>query len=132
MMSRSRTGIHYPESMTYLTNSMGAKIFSRLDLRSGYHQLKVKKEDVQKTAFRTRYSHYEFLVTPFGMTSAPAIFMDLMNRVFSPYLDKFVVVFVDDILIYSKSEEEHEEHLRIMLETLRREKLYAKLSKCAF
>jgi hypothetical protein len=92
----------------------------------------VKKEDIQKTTFRTRYGHYEFLVTPFGVTNAPKIFMDLMNRVFSPYLDQFVVVFIDDILIYSKNEEEHAKHLTIMLQTLRREQLYAKLNKCDF
>ena len=109
-----------------------AKVFSKLDLRSGYHQLKVKKEDILKTAFRTRYGHYEFLVMPFGVTNAPSIFMDLMNRVFSSFLDKFVVIFIDDILIYSKKEEEYAEHLRIVLQTLQQEKLYAKLSKCEF
>ncbi|KAJ6810578.1 uncharacterized protein M6B38_103615 [Iris pallida] len=109
-----------------------ARVFSKIDLRSEYHQVKVKKEDIPKTAFRTRYGHYEFLVMPFGLTNAPAIFMDLMNRVFYQYLDKFVIVFIDDILIYSKSEEEHEKHLRIVLQTLREEKLYAKLSKCEF
>ena len=109
-----------------------ASYFSKIDLRSGYHQLKVKPEDVPKTAFRTRYWHYEFLVMPFGLTNAPAAFMDLMNRVFKKYLDKFVIVFIDDILIYSKTREEHEEHLRITLETLRKEKLYAKFSKCEF
>jgi hypothetical protein len=110
----------------------GAVIFSKLDLHSGYHQLKVRKEDVPKTAFRTRYGHYEFLVMPFGVTNAPAVFMDLMNRIFLPYLDEFVVVFIDDILVYSKSEEDHEKHLRTVLQTLRREKLYAKPSKCEF
>ncbi|KAJ9564382.1 hypothetical protein OSB04_000348 [Centaurea solstitialis] len=111
---------------------VGASYFSKIDLRSGYHQLKVREEDVSKTAFRTRYGHYEFLVMPFGLTNAPAAFMDMMNRVCNPYLDKFVIVFIDDILIYSRSEEDHANHLRIILELLKRERLYAKLSKCEF
>ncbi|KAD5960858.1 hypothetical protein E3N88_12330 [Mikania micrantha] len=110
----------------------GAKFFSKIDLRSGYHQLKIREEDVSKSAFRTRYGHYEFLVMPFGLTNAPAVFMDLMNRVFHEFLDKFVIVFIDDILVYSKSKEDHEEHLRKVLETLRQKKLYAKFSKCEF
>ena len=110
----------------------GDKVFSKIDLRSGYHQLRVHDEDVPKTAFRTRYGHFEFLVMPFGLTNAPTAFMDLMNRIFRPYLDQFVIVFIDDILIYSGSEEEHAEHLRIILQTLREHQLYAKLSKCQF
>ena len=110
----------------------GASHFSKIDLRSGYHELKIRREDIPKTTFRTRYGHYEFLVLPFGLTNTPAAFMDLMNRVFKPYMDKFVVVFIDDILIYSKSHVEHGEHLNIILQTLRTHQLYAKLSKCEF
>ncbi|GJW89545.1 putative nucleotidyltransferase, ribonuclease H [Tanacetum coccineum] len=110
----------------------GAKHFSKIDLRSGYHQLRVKEQDISKIAFRTRYGHYEFLVMPFGLTNAPAVFMDLMNRVFHEFLDKFVIVFIDDILVFSKSKEEHKEHLRTVLQILRQEKLYAKFSKCEF
>ncbi|GKD74488.1 putative reverse transcriptase domain-containing protein [Tanacetum coccineum] len=110
----------------------GSSIYSKIDLRSGYHQLRVREQDVPKTAFRTRYGHYEFQVMPFGLTNAPAVFMDLMNRVCKPYLDKFVIVFIDDILIYSKDEREHEEHLKAILELLKKEKLYAKFSKCEF
>ncbi|GJY28090.1 putative reverse transcriptase domain-containing protein [Tanacetum coccineum] len=110
----------------------GSSIYSKIDLRSGYHQLRVRDQDIPKTAFRTRYGHYEFQVMPFGLTNAPAVFMDLMNRVCKPYLDKFVIVFIDDILIYSKDEREHEEHLKVILELLKKEKLYAKFSKCEF
>ena len=110
----------------------GASIFSKIDLRYGYHQLKIKDVDVHKTAFRTRYGHYEFLVMPFGLTNTPAAFMDLMNRVFQPYVDQFVVVFIDKILVYSQDRESHDAHLRVVLETLRKEQLYAKLNKCEF
>ncbi|GJW55495.1 putative reverse transcriptase domain-containing protein [Tanacetum coccineum] len=109
-----------------------SSVYSKIDLRSGYHQLRVKDEDIPKTAFRTRYGHYEFQVMPFGLTNAPAVFMDLMNCVCKPYLDKFVIVFIDDILIYSRNKEEHANHLRIILELLKKEKLYAKFSKCDF
>ncbi|GJR99132.1 reverse transcriptase domain-containing protein [Tanacetum coccineum] len=97
-----------------------------------YHQLRVRDEDIPKTAFRTRYGHYEFQVMPFGLTKASAVFMDRMKRVCKPYLDKFVIVFIDDILIYSRNKEEHANHLRIILELLKKEKLYAKFSKCDF
>ena len=110
----------------------GASVFSKIDLRSGYYQLRVKDVDVPKTAFRTRYGHYEFLVMPFGLTNAPTAFMDLMNKVFQPYLDQFVMVFIDDILVYSRDEQEHEQHLKIVLQTLKEKKLYSKLSKCDF
>src|ERR1044072_4757161 len=111
---------------------VGACVFSKIDLRSGYHQIRVKSEDIQKTAFRTRYGHYEYSVMSFGVTNAPGVFMEYMNRIFHPYHDKFTVVFIDDILIYSKSDEEHAEHLRVVLELLKEKKLYAKLSKCEF
>nr|GEU37874.1 putative reverse transcriptase domain-containing protein [Tanacetum cinerariifolium] len=110
----------------------GSSFYSKIDLRSSYHQLRVREEDIPKTAFRTRYGHYEFQVIPFGLTNAPAVFMDLMNRVCKPYLDKFMIVFIDDILIYSKDEKEHEEHLKAILELLKKEELYAKFSKCEF
>ncbi|GJZ82010.1 putative reverse transcriptase domain-containing protein [Tanacetum coccineum] len=110
----------------------GSRFFSKIDLRSGYHQLRVHEDDVPKTAFRTRYIHFEFTVMPFGLTNAPTVFMDLMNRVCKSYLDKFVIVFNDDILIYSKTKEDHEVHLGLALELLRKEKLYAKFSKCEF
>ena len=110
----------------------GARVYSKIDLRTGYHQLRVREVDIPKTAFRTRYGHFEFTMMPFGLTNAPTAFMDLMNRVFQPYLDQFVVVFVDDILIYSQSKVEHEDHLRIVLQLLRDHQLYAKFSKCEF
>ncbi|GKC92141.1 putative reverse transcriptase domain-containing protein, partial [Tanacetum coccineum] len=110
----------------------GSSFYSKIDLRSGYHQLRVREEDIPKIAFRTRYGHYEFQGMPFGLTNAPAAFMDLMNRVCKPYLDKFVIVFVDDILIYSKNKKEHKEHLKQILELLKKEELYAKFSKCEF
>ena len=109
-----------------------AKIFSKIDLRSGYHQVKIRTCDISKTAFSTRYGLYEYLVMSFGLTNAPAYFMYLMNSVFMPELDKFVVVFIDDILIYSQNEEEHEKHLRIVLQRLRDHQLNAKFSKCEF
>jgi hypothetical protein len=109
-----------------------ARIFSKIDLRSRYHQVRIKEEDISKTAFRTRYGHYEFTVVPFGLSNAPTVFMCLMNRVFREHLDKFFIVFLDDIIIYSKSEEEHEHHLRMVLQVLREHQLYAKLRKCSF
>ena len=110
----------------------GARVYSKIDLRTSYHKLRVREAYIPKTAFRTRYGHFEFTVMPFGLTNAPAAFMGLMNRVFQPNLDQFVVVFVDDILIYSQSEVEHEDHLRIVLQLLRDHQLYAKFSKCEF
>jgi hypothetical protein len=110
----------------------GAGVFSKIDLRSGYHQIKIKPEGVPKTAFVSQYGHHEYLVVPFGLTNAPAIFMNLMNEIFMPYLDKFVIVFIDDILIYSKNKEDHAKHLRIALQVLREHQLYAKFSKCEF
>nr|GEY02517.1 putative reverse transcriptase domain-containing protein [Tanacetum cinerariifolium] len=110
----------------------GSSVYSKIDLRLGYHQLRVREKDIPKTAFRTCYNHYEFQVMPFGLTNTTAIFMDLMNRVCKPYLDKFVIVFIDDILIYSKSKQEHEEHLNLILELLKKEELYAIFSKCEF
>nr|GFC50943.1 putative reverse transcriptase domain-containing protein [Tanacetum cinerariifolium] len=110
----------------------GSKVYSKIDLRSGYHQLRVREEDIPKIAFRTRYGHYEFQVMPFGLTNAPAVFMDLINRVCKPHLDRFVIVFIDDILIYSKNKKEHKGHLKLILKLLKEEELYAKFSKCEF
>jgi hypothetical protein len=110
----------------------GANVFSIIDLRSGYHQLNIRESDIPKTAFHTRYGLYEYTVMSFGLMNALAYFMYLMNNVFMEYLDKFIVVFIDDILIYSRIEEEHEEHLRLVLERLRANQLYAKFSKCEF
>jgi hypothetical protein len=111
---------------------VGAKVFSKIDLRSGYHQIKIRASDILKTAFSTRYGLYEYLVMSFELTNAPAYFMYLMNLVFMPELDKFVVVFIDDILVYSKNEAEHDEDLHIVLQLLHDHRLYAKLSKCDF
>ncbi|GJX20161.1 putative reverse transcriptase domain-containing protein [Tanacetum coccineum] len=110
----------------------GARYFSKIDIRSGYHQLRVHEEDIPKTAFRMRYGYFEFTIMPFGLTNAPAVFMDLMNQVCKPYLDKFFIVFIDDILIYSKTKEDHEVHLKLVLELLKKERLYVKFSKCEF
>ena len=110
----------------------GASVFLKIDLRSGYYQLRIKDTNVHKTTFRTRYGCYEFLVMMFGLTNAPTSFMDLMNRVLRSYVDQFVMVFIDDILVYSKDRENHDTYLRVVLETLKKERLYAKLSKCEF
>nr|GEU39900.1 putative reverse transcriptase domain-containing protein [Tanacetum cinerariifolium] len=118
------------EDEVLIVQVQGSSVYSKIDLKSGYHQLRVRDEDIPKTAFRTRYGHYEFQVMPFGLTNAPVVFMDLMNKVCKPYLDKFVIVFIDDILIYSKSKEEHAEHLKLILEFLKKEELYAKFLKC--
>ena len=121
-----------PRTDELLDQLHGATIFSKIDLQSGYHQVRVADEDVSKTAFRTRYGHFEFKVLPFGLTNAPATFMSFMHDVLRPYLDVFVVVFLDDILVYSKTEAEHLVHLDLVLEKLREHHLFAKLSKCAF
>jgi hypothetical protein len=116
-----------------LFNQMrGARVFSKIDLRSRYHQMKIRPLDIPKTDFSTRYGLYEFTVMTFGLTNAPTYFMNLMNKVFMEYLDRFVVVFIDDILIYSKNESDHEQHLRLVLQKLRDNQLYAKFSKCEF
>jgi hypothetical protein len=121
-----------PRIEDLLDQMRGAKVFSKIDLHSGYHQMKIRWSDIPKTAFTTRYGLYQYTVMSFGLTNAPAYFMYLMNKVFMEYLDKFVVVFIDDILIYSKTEKEHEEHLRLVLQKLRDHQLYAKFSNCDF
>src|SRR6185369_1716846 len=115
-----------------LDKLVDAKYFTKIDLCSGYYQIRIKREDTLKTAFRTRYGHYEFLVMPFGLTNAPATFMTLMNDVFHEYLDNFVIIYLDDILVYSHTKKEHINHLRVVLKTLRKHKLYSKISKCEF
>nr|GEY27749.1 putative reverse transcriptase domain-containing protein [Tanacetum cinerariifolium] len=122
----------FPDDLPGLPPPRQVPAYSKIDLRTGYHQLCIREEDIPITAFRTRYGHYEFRVMPFDLTNAPAVFMDLMNRVCKPYLDKFVIVFIDDILIYSKDKKEHKEHLKTNLELLKREQLYAKFLKCDF
>ena len=121
-----------PRINDFFDQLQGAKVFSKIGLRSGYHQLKIREQDIPKTAFTTRYGLYEYTVMSFGLTNAPAYFMNLMNKVFMEFLDKFIVVFIDDILVYSKNEEEHKEHLRLVLEKLREHQPYAKFSKCEF
>ncbi|GKD60707.1 putative reverse transcriptase domain-containing protein [Tanacetum coccineum] len=121
-----------PRIDDFFDQLQGSSVYSKIDLRSGYHQLCIKEEGIPITIFRTRYGHFEFQVMPFGLTNVPTVFMDLMNRVCMPYLDKFVIVFIDDILVYFKDEEEHEKHLKIILVLLRKERLYAKFSKCDF
>nr|GEY55301.1 putative reverse transcriptase domain-containing protein [Tanacetum cinerariifolium] len=121
-----------PRIDDFFDQLQGSSVYSKINLRSGYHQLRVREEYIPKTAFRTHYGHYEFQVMLFCLTNAPAVFMDLMNRVCKPYLDKFVIVFIDDILIYSRDEKEHEEHLKAILEFLKKRELYAKFSKCEF
>jgi hypothetical protein len=122
---------HFPRIDDLFDQLNDAKIFSKIDLRSRYHQVRIKDEDINKTTFKTRYGHYEFTVVPFGLSNAPVVFMCLINGVFREYLDKFVIIFLDDILVYSKSEEKHE-HLRMVLQVLREHQLYAKLRKCSF
>ncbi|WMV09386.1 hypothetical protein MTR67_002771 [Solanum verrucosum] len=121
-----------PRIDDFLDQLQGALVFSKIDLRSGYHKLNIRLEDVPNTVFRTSYGQYEFLVMLFGLTNMPAAFMSLMNRVFKPFLDSFVIIFIDDILVYSKSEDEHADHLRIVLYVLGKQRLYAKFSKCEF
>jgi hypothetical protein len=110
----------------------GGQVFSKIDLNSGYHQLRIREEDIEKTAFSTRYGHFEFIIMSFGLTNAPTAFMEAMNRMLHDFLDDFVVVFLNNILIYSKTKEEHERHLRLVLDALRKNQFYGKLKKCVF
>jgi hypothetical protein len=129
----TRTTTHaIASTLNFYIKLQGTRVFSKIELRSSYHQVRVKEEDIPKTTFRTCYGHYEFLVMSFGLTNVLAVFMNTMNRAFNDYLDQFTVVFIDDILIYLKTPEEHMEHLRKALERLRRDQLYAKLEKCEF
>nr|GEX29852.1 putative reverse transcriptase domain-containing protein [Tanacetum cinerariifolium] len=128
----SDKGFIRPSSSPWGAPFQGSRVYSKIDLRSGYHQLRVQEEDIPKMAFRIRYGHYEFQVIPFGLTNAPAVFMDMMNRVCKPYLDILAIVFIDDILIYLNNKKEHEEHLKLILRLLKKEELYAKFSKCEF
>ena len=123
---------HFPRINDLFDQLRGAHVYSKIDLRTGYHQLRVREANILKTVFRTLYGHLKFIVMPFGLTNAPEAFMDIMHKVFQPYLDQFVVVFVDDIFIYSKLDEEHEGHLRIVIQALRDHQFYAKFSKCEF
>ena len=133
-LNRATIKNRYPFSLIndLIDQLRGARVYSKIDLHTSYHQLRVREADIPKTTFRTRYGHFEFIVMLFGLTNASSEFMDLMHRAFQPYLDLFIVVFVDDILIYSKFEEDHEGHLRVVLQTLREHQLYVKFSKCEF
>ena len=122
----------FPQIDDFCDRLRGARVHSKIDLCTGDHRLRVREADIPKTVFRTRYGHFKFIVMPFRLTNDPAAFMDLMHRVFQPYLNRFVVVFMNDILIYSKSKEDHEGHLRVVLQTLREHQLYAKFRKCEF
>jgi hypothetical protein len=123
---------HLPRIEDLFDQMTGARVFSKIDLRSGYHQMKIRPSDIPKTTFSTEYGLYDFTVMSFGLTNALACFMNLMNKVFMQYLDKFIVVFIDDILNYSKNGSDHEEHLLLVLQKLRDNQLYAKFSKCEF